>query len=176
MKLNDLPDEILLIIFKKIDNIEVLYSFIGVNKRFNKLVHDSIFTNCLTMTRCSSNGSFDRLDNQILDRFCLQILPEIHDKIKWLDVEFSSMEDVLLCTNYPNLSGLGLHNIEKDTALSIFTGERFSFEFLVLLQIDDTPYTIGRIYRAHQRVWVPWCRSSEEVPDNLIHIFKMFHH
>ncbi|CAF1287143.1 unnamed protein product [Rotaria sordida] len=64
MKLNDLPDEILLIL-KKFDNTEVLYSFIGVNKRFNKLVHDSIFTNHLTMTRCSSNGSFDRLDNQM---------------------------------------------------------------------------------------------------------------
>ncbi|CAF2648433.1 unnamed protein product [Rotaria sp. Silwood2] len=81
VELNDLPHEILLI-FKKLDNAEVLYSFIGVNKRFNKLVHDSIFTNRLTMTKCSSNGSFDRLDKQILDRFCLQILPEIHYKIK----------------------------------------------------------------------------------------------
>ncbi|CAF2494866.1 unnamed protein product [Rotaria sp. Silwood2] len=31
------------------------------------------------------------------------------------------MEDVLLCRSYPNLCGLGLHNIEKDTALRIFT-------------------------------------------------------
>ncbi|CAF2918007.1 unnamed protein product [Rotaria sp. Silwood2] len=122
-KLNDLPDEILFLIFKKLDNIEVLYLFIGVNKRFNKLVHDSIFTNHLTMTRCSSNGSFDRLDNQILDRFCSQILPSIHHKIKWLDIESSFMEDVLLCTSYPNLCALGLHNIEKDIALRIFTDE-----------------------------------------------------
>ncbi|CAF0900410.1 unnamed protein product [Rotaria sp. Silwood1] len=120
-KLNDLPDEILLLIFKKLDNIEVLYSFIGVNKRFNKLVHDSIFTNHLTITRYSSNGSFDRLDNQILARFCSQILPSIHHKIKWLDIESSFMEDVLLCTSYPNLCGLDLHNIEKDIALRIFT-------------------------------------------------------
>jgi len=35
----------------------------------------------------------------------------------------------------------------------------------VLLQIDDTPCTIGQIYRAHQRVGVPRCRSSEEVPE-----------
>ncbi len=37
-------------------------------------------------------------------------------------------------------------------------------DFSVLLQIDDTPCTIGQIDRAHQRVWVPRCRSSEEVP------------
>ncbi len=34
----------------------------------------------------------------------------------------------------------------------------------VLLQIDDTPCTIGQIYRAHQRVLVPRCHSPEEVP------------
>ncbi|CAF5074901.1 unnamed protein product [Rotaria magnacalcarata] len=75
------------------------------------------------MIRCSSNGSFDRLDDHIHDRFCSQILSSIHHNIKWLDVECSSMEDVLLCTSYPNLSGLGLHNIEKDIALRIFTEE-----------------------------------------------------
>ena len=75
------------------------------------------------MIRYSSNGSFDRLDDQILDRFCSQILPSIHHKIKWLNVESSSMEDILLCTNYPNLCGLGLHNIEKNIALRIFTGK-----------------------------------------------------
>ncbi|CAF4258033.1 unnamed protein product [Rotaria magnacalcarata] len=106
-KLNDLRDEILLI-SKKLNNVEVLYSFIGVNK----LVRDSIFTNHLTMTRCSSNGSFDR--------FCSQILPSIHHKIKWLDIESSFMEDVLLCTSYPYLCGLGLHNFDKDIALHIF--------------------------------------------------------
>jgi hypothetical protein len=58
LTLIDLPDEVLLLILKNLDNIEVLYLFIDLNKRFNKLVHDSIFTNHLTMTRCSSNGSF----------------------------------------------------------------------------------------------------------------------
>ncbi|CAF3366342.1 unnamed protein product [Rotaria socialis] len=123
LTLIDLPDEVLLLILKNLDNIEVLYLFIDLNKRFNKLLHDSIFTNHLTMTGCSFNGSFDRLDNQILDRFCSQILPSIHHNIKWLDVECSSMEDVLLCTSYPYLCGLGLHNIDKHIALRIFTEE-----------------------------------------------------
>ncbi|CAF3640121.1 unnamed protein product [Rotaria socialis] len=123
LALIDLPDEVLLLILKNLDNIEVLYLFIDLNKRFNKLVHDSIFTNHLTMIRCSSNGSFDRLDEQIHDRFCSQILSSIHHNIKWLDVECSFMEDVLLCTSYPNLSGLDLHNIAKNIALRIFTKE-----------------------------------------------------
>ncbi|CAF4624482.1 unnamed protein product [Rotaria socialis] len=123
LTLIDLPDEALLLILKKLDNIAVLYLFIDLNESFNKLVHDSIFTNHLTMIRCSSNGSFDRLDDHIHDRFCSQILSSIHHNIKWLDVECSSMEDVLLSTSYPNLSGLGLHNIEKGIALCIFTEE-----------------------------------------------------
>ncbi|CAF3798493.1 unnamed protein product, partial [Rotaria sordida] len=163
VKLNDLSDEILLLIFKKLDNTEVLYSFIGVNKRFNKLVHDSIFTNHLTMTRCSSNGSFDRLDNQILDRFCSQILPSVHHKIKWLDIESSSMEDVLLCTSYPNLCGLGLYNIEKDIALRIFT------ELHVKLRnFTDCLYLLDGRFDSLQKLFVDIHRilSSQIIIDN----------
>ncbi|CAF0834079.1 unnamed protein product [Rotaria sordida] len=163
VKLNDLSDEILLLIFKKLDNTEVLYSFIGVNKRFNKLVHDSIFTNHLTMTRCSSNGSFDRLDNQILDRFCSQILPSVHHKIKWLDIESSSMEDVLLCTSYPNLCGLGLYNIEKDIALRIFT------ELHVKLRnFTDCLYLLDGRFDSLEKLFVDIHRilSSQIIIDN----------
>jgi hypothetical protein len=51
IQLNDLPDEILMIILKKLNNLEILYSLIGVNKRSNKIVHDTIFTHgfCLLM-------------------------------------------------------------------------------------------------------------------------------
>jgi len=51
VQLNDLPDEILIYIFKKMYNIEVLYSLISVNKRLNKILHDSIFTNRLNLLR-----------------------------------------------------------------------------------------------------------------------------
>ncbi|CAF1377351.1 unnamed protein product [Rotaria sp. Silwood1] len=123
IRLHDLPDEILMIILKKISNIEVLYSFIGVNKRLNEIVHDSIFTTCLTLMRDSFNGLSDRLIKRILDRFCLQILPSIHHKIQWLNVESSFMEPILLSTNYPNLYELGIYHIEKETASRIFTEE-----------------------------------------------------
>lgn len=38
------------------------------------------------------------------------------------------MERIFLSTNYPNLSGLGIYNIEKDVALNLFNSRRFSFE------------------------------------------------
>ncbi|CAF4901878.1 unnamed protein product, partial [Rotaria socialis] len=76
-----------------------------------------------TGKRFIDDGLFDRLDNQKLERFCLQILPSIRHRIEWLGVEASSMESILLCTSYPSLYGLGLHGIEENTALRIFTDE-----------------------------------------------------
>ncbi|CAF1351344.1 unnamed protein product [Rotaria sordida] len=111
VELNDLPDEILMIILKKLCNVEVLYSLKGVNKRLNAVAHDSIFTNRLTLMRRVSDHCTNPLPDAILDRFCLQILPEIHHKIKWLNLESSSMERILHATNYPNLYGLGLYDI-----------------------------------------------------------------
>ncbi|CAF1428059.1 unnamed protein product [Rotaria sordida] len=123
--LNDLPDEILLIIFTKLKNVSLLYSLIGVNKRLNTIVHDPIFTSHLTLMRCLLDDSICPLPDSMLDRFCSQILPEIHCQIKWLDLESSSMERILRAANYPNLSGLGLLDIDLETAQSLFVGKTF---------------------------------------------------
>ncbi|CAF1049691.1 unnamed protein product [Adineta steineri] len=124
VELNDLPDEILLNILKKLDNVEVLNSLIGINKRFNRIVHDPIFTSYLSLMKYSSNNSVHyALPDSILDQCCLQILPSIHHKINWLDLELTSIERILLATNYSNLNRLGLYNIDIDKAISIFTDE-----------------------------------------------------
>ncbi len=39
----DLPDEILLIIFKKLNNVSLLYSLLSINKRLDKVLQDNIF-------------------------------------------------------------------------------------------------------------------------------------
>ncbi|CAF3775906.1 unnamed protein product [Rotaria magnacalcarata] len=44
VQLDDLPDEILMYIFKKLCNGEVLYSLMDVNQRLDRIVHDTIFT------------------------------------------------------------------------------------------------------------------------------------
>jgi len=115
-----------MIILKKLCNVEVLYSLKGVKKRLNAIAHDPIFTNRLTLMRRVLDHRIDPLPDPILDRFCLQILPEIHHKIKWLNLESSSIERILLATNYPNLYGLGLYDIEIETALPLFIGKIFS--------------------------------------------------
>lgn len=125
LHLNDLPDEILMMILKELHNDEVLYSLIGVNKRFNTLASDSTYTECVTLLASSSDSLYPYHDT-ILDRFCSQILPEIHHKVHWLDLESSLMERVLLSTNYPNLHGLGLYELTTETARNLFTSKEFS--------------------------------------------------
>jgi len=122
-QLNDLPDEILVIIFKELFNAEVLYSLIGVNHRLNTIAHDSIFTSHLTLMKYLPDDSIAPLSAPMLDQFRLEILPEIHDKIKWLNLESSSIEPILLAANYPNLCGLGLYNITIEQAESLFVGK-----------------------------------------------------
>ncbi|CAF3686122.1 unnamed protein product [Rotaria socialis] len=130
IQLNDLPDEILMIILKKLDNDEVFYSLIGVNKRLNTLVHDTIFTSHLTLLKYFSDDSINPLSDTILDRFYSQILPAIRHQIQWLDVESSSMERILLSTNYANLYRLGLYNLEIERAKHLFTSKIFYFNCL----------------------------------------------
>jgi hypothetical protein len=128
VELNDLPDEILMIIFKKVNNLEILYSFQGVNQRLNKIVHDPIFTSHLTFVKWFSHDFIDVLScDTVRDRFCLQILPNIHDKIKWLGLESSSMKHVLRAADYPNLHTLGLFNINEESTRCLLTGENFQF-------------------------------------------------
>ncbi|CAF3291946.1 unnamed protein product, partial [Rotaria sp. Silwood2] len=74
------------------------------NKRFNTIIYDPIFTSHLSLMRCFQNNSmYYPLSGPILDRVCSQILPEIHHKINWLDLEPTSMERILLPTKFPNL-------------------------------------------------------------------------
>ena len=133
VQLNDLPDEILLIIFEKLPSSTLFCSLASVNQRFNRLVYDSIFTNRLTLIRFIREHLFKEpllrrllvfpLIDQVLDQFCLQILPEIHEKVQWLCLEPLSIERVLRATDYPNLSALSLWNIETDDVTNLFSGK-----------------------------------------------------
>ncbi|CAF2451034.1 unnamed protein product [Rotaria sp. Silwood2] len=107
VQLNDLPDEILLIILKKFNNVELFYSLICVNKRLDKILHDFIFINTLTLMEYISYNRIYSLFDSILDRFCLPILPSFEHKIKWFHIEGLSIKHILLSGNYSNLSGLG---------------------------------------------------------------------
>lgn len=125
IQLNDLPDEILIIILKKLANMEVLYSLLNVNRRLDNIAHDSVLTNYLTLLLSTSDGFVYSLHDSILDRFCLHILPKIHEKIKWLYLESLSMERILRATNYPNLYGISIYNIQAEAVIDLITGKIF---------------------------------------------------
>src|SRR5689334_16797640 len=114
VQLNDLPDELLILIFKQMNNVEILYSLFNVNKRLDSIVQDSIFTNYLNFLKWSSKKHRNIFSPEIIfNRFCLQILPAIQEKIQWLCVESSTMKQILYATDYPNLYGLALFNLER---------------------------------------------------------------
>ncbi|CAF1428030.1 unnamed protein product [Rotaria sp. Silwood1] len=123
IQLDDLPDEILMMIFNNMRQVDVLYSLIDVNQRLNTIVHDPIFTTHLTLLEHFSDGSIHSLTDTMLDQFCLQILPKIKHKIKCFDLEPLSMERILLATNYPSLYGLTLYNIDLRTCDYYFFGK-----------------------------------------------------
>ncbi|CAF3279969.1 unnamed protein product [Rotaria sp. Silwood2] len=122
VQLDDLPDEILMYIFKKLYNDEVLYSLMDVNQRLNRILHDRIFTRHLCLLKyCRIDNSTIPLPDSILNRFCSKILPKIGHQIETLYLERTSIERVLHATNYINLNKLGLCDIHYKEAMSLFT-------------------------------------------------------
>ena len=116
----DLPDEIILIILNKLDNVEVLYSLMDVNIRLNQILHDPMFTRKLTLMQ--STNLEVTLPQKLLDRFCLQILPKIRHQIQWLSLESTSMERILLAAHYPDLRQLDIF-LSNDESRPYFTGK-----------------------------------------------------
>ncbi|CAF1119132.1 unnamed protein product [Rotaria sordida] len=99
----DLPDEILLIIMKKLDTMDVLYSLLGVNKRLNQMARSINETMSLDFSTKLSNDEFSSFDRVKFDRFLYEILPQIHYNVIGLTLDFFSMKHVLLTCEYPNL-------------------------------------------------------------------------
>ncbi|CAF4518463.1 unnamed protein product, partial [Rotaria sp. Silwood2] len=94
----DLPNEILFLILKKLDNIDVLYSLHGINnQRLDIIAHEQIFSNVLNFVSISQpTDEISLISGSILNRFCNDILPKIHEK--HLSFASSSVND------YPSLS------------------------------------------------------------------------
>ncbi len=127
LNLLDLPDEVLLVILKKLNMVGVFYSLADVNQRFNRLVLDSSYIRDLDMT---INSVYDQasIDTQeVLSSICQKILPCIHHQVHKLTVEECSMKQILLAVNYPQLYSLSLINFQKETLLQDLTGMAFNF-------------------------------------------------
>ena len=119
----DLPDEILLIILKKLNNIDVLYSLLNIrNERLTTLAQEKIFSNILNF---ASSDSISSMDRRKLDRFCIDILPRIHFNVKCFILEPGSMERILLlAADYSNLTELKHFDFQQEIALYYFTSKQ----------------------------------------------------
>ncbi len=120
----DLSDEMIIKIWNNLNNIDVLFSFIGVNKRFDKLVRDPLYTRSIQLTeKNSKTNKYYSLSDSIIDRYCLDILPQIHQYIECLILEPFSMERILLSCHYSRLRKLILTKIDRDFVFRHFNGK-----------------------------------------------------
>jgi hypothetical protein len=111
----DLPDEILLRILKKLNNVDVLYSLLDINNgRLNILAQENTFTNILKLVSC---------DFSLIDRFCIDILPRIHHNVKCFIFDSFCMRRFLLATDYPNLTELKILHFKQKFALNDLTSK-----------------------------------------------------
>jgi hypothetical protein len=124
INLLDLPTEILLIILKKLDNTDVLYSLFDVNNlRLDNIIQENTFTNTLNFVLTTLTDDILSISDPILDRFCISILPRINYNVKSLILNSLSMERILLASDYPNLSELKIFNFYAKIASRYFTGK-----------------------------------------------------
>jgi len=123
----DLPDEILLAIGDKLNMVDVLYSLVDVNQRFDRVILDPLYIHHLNLTVKSFFKNNSSVDNQVLDRICQAILPRINSKISKITVDQHSMERILHAAVYPQLYSLSLVDFRQETLLPYLTGIFFNF-------------------------------------------------
>jgi len=117
-----LPDEILLVIFDKLYMVDILYSLVDVNQRFDRLALDPFYIHHLDFVINRDDIHNSSVDTQILDRICSKILPRFNGKVQKLTVDQFSMERVLGTIDYPQLHSLSLVNYQSKILLQHLKG------------------------------------------------------
>lgn len=110
VNLLDLPDEILIMIIKKLRAAEILYSFFGVNQRLHHLARSLTGTKYLDLLSISTNERCCIADFRPLPRFHHHILPEIHQNLEVLIVDQLWLINILLAGEYPHLRMISIRN------------------------------------------------------------------
>ncbi|CAF4036142.1 unnamed protein product [Rotaria sordida] len=112
--------------------VDVLYSLVDVNERFDQLILDHLYICHLNMTTMTIRSVFDRIysiDDQVLSRICEQILPRIHHQVNQLTVDPHSM-DRLLTVNYSQLYSLSLVDFQEKILLQYLKGNSILCDLL----------------------------------------------
>ncbi|CAF4281385.1 unnamed protein product [Rotaria sp. Silwood2] len=119
----DLPDEMLLIILSKLDMVDVFYSLVDLNKRFNQLVLDPLYIHHLDLTVKKSLDHNFPVDNQVFDQIRTKVLPRIHHKVNKITVTSPFMEFIFNTVDYPQLHSLSLVSFQQETLLQYLTSD-----------------------------------------------------
>ncbi|CAF3144566.1 unnamed protein product [Rotaria sp. Silwood2] len=119
----DLPNEILAIIFNKLNMVDVFYSLVDVNDRFNRLIFYPLFVRHLDMIIDSSSHHVILMDKQI-SKICDNVLSRIHHQITQITVEPHSIRRILTF-NYSHLYSLSLVNFLESILYEYFIGMLF---------------------------------------------------
>ncbi|CAF4129116.1 unnamed protein product [Rotaria sordida] len=94
--------------------MDMFYSLVDVNQRFNRLAFDSLCIHHLNFAIKHFDIHQYATYNDILDRICSKILPRINDKVNKLTVDPLSMEQILCAVHYPQLHSLSLINYQPE--------------------------------------------------------------
>jgi hypothetical protein len=136
----DLPDEILEFILNKLKTIDLCYSLVDVNQRFNRLALHSRCIHHLDFAIESITNRHSSMCIHILNRICEEILPRIHQKLTKLTLEPFSIERVIGTVDYPQLYSLSFVNFQPEILLQHLTGifsHEFSFDNCFDFNIED---------------------------------------
>jgi hypothetical protein len=112
----------LLTILMKLNNVDVLYSLIGVNEKLDRLARDINFTRSIDLVTILSNSKKKSRAKSVLDRFSFDIIPRIQHNIASLTLDQLSIDRVLRNGNYPKLWKLTLINLPLKMVCGIFNG------------------------------------------------------
>lgn len=121
MNIIDFSDDILLIILKKLKNVDVLYSLIGTEPTLDRLAQDFLFTRSVNLASISSNKDNCSISYSILNRFYTEIIPRIQHNIQCLTLDSLSMDNALRIGKYLSLERLVLVNLKYDEAFQLFS-------------------------------------------------------
>ncbi|CAF3600524.1 unnamed protein product [Rotaria socialis] len=124
----DLPDEMLRIIFNKLNATDMLYSLVNVNQRLDRVVLDPLNVKYLDFVTKPFYIRNLSIHAQILHKMRENILPRIKDKVKKLTVDPISMKFILGVVRYSQLYSLPLidykpkillQHLSNDTSLHL---------------------------------------------------------
>jgi hypothetical protein len=133
VQLLDLPDEMLLMILKKLPCVHRLYSLEGINKRLDAMVVSKRNTNFINLGTINSGDDDICLNfDTILTRFCSHTLLRISHNVESFILEGAHVERVLLACDYPNLHNFNIVNFDADLAHCYLTGMNINYRQVML--------------------------------------------